>query len=141
MPFKRPGFSKGHYFNPRASDKIQFQEVVRRDVVDVVIKREEEDGLFFHDDDNLNVCLEFGLKRPLEHFIGRNRSNGLKPRFGLDMQSCRKGDVDNYVKFALDGLEGVIFENDRNVSTLTAVRKWDNDGLCLGYTKITISKL
>jgi Holliday junction resolvase RusA-like endonuclease len=140
VPFQRPGFAKHHYYNPRAGEKQCFQKVIR-DVVDgVIINKEEKEELFFDDDENLFISATVALRRPLNHFIGRNRRNGLKDESKLQA-CCTRGDIDNYVKFILDGLEGCIFKNDRVVSKLAAERKWDDDGLCLGYTNISINTL
>lgn len=37
-------------------------------------------------------------------------------------QSIMRGDLDNYVKLVLDGLEGVAYKNDKQVMALSAVK-------------------
>lgn len=139
--FARPGVSHSrnnamHYYNPRGIQKRKFKAVV-----DDVAREIGGARPFFGDTDMLSVELNFLLRRPLEHFIGRKRSIGGLIRSKSTEFGCTKGDTDNYIKFALDGLEGIIFKNDRNVGKVIATRTWDSDGLCLGMTKISVTKL
>jgi len=38
-----------------------------------------------------------------------------------------KGDLDNYIKLTLDSLQGILFENDRDVTTITAYKRLVKD--------------
>jgi hypothetical protein len=58
------------------------------------------------------------ISRPNNHFHGRNRSLGIHPRF--ENLLTTQGDIDNFVKFFLDAIDGIFFSNDRNVVAITA---------------------
>ena len=45
----------------------------------------------------------------------------------LFFKDKRYGDLDNYTKSILDGLQGVVFENDRQVCRLTVERHQDKE--------------
>lgn len=42
--------------------------------------------------------------------------------------SCPSGDVDNYAKSALDGLNSVVWDDDKQVVKLTAYKRWGEEG-------------
>jgi Holliday junction resolvase RusA-like endonuclease len=46
--------------------------------------------------------------------------------------------VDNLAKFVLDSLNGLLYDDDRQVCSLHATRLLDNDGLCLGSTEVCV---
>ena len=49
------------------------------------------------------------------------------------------GDIDNYVKFVLDAMSGVVYRDDRTVALLQVVRLYDNDQGCGGATDVSVS--
>lgn len=52
--------------------------------------------------------------------------------------SVVRTDVDNLAKFVLDSLNGVVYEDDRQVSSLHVTKFLDNHDECLGSTEVSI---
>ena len=48
-------------------------------------------------------------------------------------------DIDNLTKFVLDGLNNLVYQDDRQVVKLTVYKLLDNHGSCDGRTVIIIS--
>jgi Holliday junction resolvase RusA-like endonuclease len=55
-------------------------------------------------------------------YRGKQRTDAL---FGYSYPS---GDVDNYAKSALDGLNNVVWEDDKQVVQLAATKAWGEEG-------------
>ena len=93
----------GHVFNPQSRAKKQFQEYVRA-VLGNNHQIWSEKSLF-------KMEITFMMQRPLHHFINSDRERGLKVNITLDEQNFTllKRDLDNMVKFVLDGLQGIVY--------------------------------
>ena len=63
--------------------------------------------------------MTFLISRPDSHFVGPNRSLGIRRCYEHTMPTGQ-GDIDNFVKFFLDTIDGIFFSNDRNVVTILA---------------------
>jgi hypothetical protein len=114
---------------------------------------------------SLAVSVAFRMRRPLNHFEASKRTthppaespdmassgdNGIdngrrgaegRPRLRRSAPSqtfVTRSDVDNLAKFVLDSLNGLLYEDDRQVCSLHATRMLDNDGLCLGSTEVCV---
>lgn len=81
----------------------------------------------------------FRMKRPLKHFINKDRGR-LRSNAPLQI-SHSQPDVDNLAKFALDSLNGLIYNDDQQVVALQAVRLFDDKDLCLGSTEGSVRVL
>jgi crossover junction endodeoxyribonuclease RusA len=76
-----------------------------------------------HDwDPSLPMALSvvFRFKRPAHH-IGKK---GLKPSAPEHCTSARKGDIDKLQRSLLDGLTGVAYDDDRQVVSVTAHKRY-----------------
>jgi Holliday junction resolvase RusA-like endonuclease len=83
----------------------------------------------------------FFLRRPDTDFVGRNRSRGhtvLQEEARADNGTivAIKPDTDNMGKFVLDGLTGVIYEDDCQVVDLHMFKLRDSSGTCDGRIAI-----
>jgi hypothetical protein len=109
---------------------------------------------------SLAVSVAFRMRRPLNHFEACKRrthplpqeSDGPPARGGGGGAGGRprlrrsappqtlvtRSDVDNLAKFVLDSLNGLLYDDDRQVCSLHATRLLDNDGLCLGSTEVCV---
>lgn len=92
----------------------------------------------------VSIDLTFLISRPISHFDGGNRSNDIRPQYQSAMPTTT-GDIDNYVKFFLDAVDGILYRNDRNVVQIRALKVYCNANrgstifkMCL-YENITIS--
>ncbi|KAL7525213.1 hypothetical protein ACHAXR_000904 [Thalassiosira sp. AJA248-18] len=83
----------------------------------------------------------FRMKRPKSHFIGNKPGPGrLKPTAPGKLYNTRS-DVDNLAKFVMDSLNGIVYDDDRQVVSLNAIKVLDSEGLCRGATDVEISIL
>ena len=78
------------------------------------------------------------MKKPNSDFINNQRGLG-RLQQNLPFSRSRVPDIDNLAKFALDGLNELIYEDDRQVVKLTVYKLLDNHGLCEGRTRIIIT--
>jgi Holliday junction resolvase RusA-like endonuclease len=67
----------------------------------------------------VSIDVTFLISRPDSHFIGNDRNRGVDPRFE-SMMPTTQGDIDNFIKFFLDAIDGIFFSNDRYVIAITA---------------------
>jgi Holliday junction resolvase RusA-like endonuclease len=74
----------------------------------------------------VTIELTFLIKRPISHFVNGNRSNGLRELYQHTMPTTQ-GDIDNYVKFFLDAIDGIFFRNDRDVVSIKATKLYCNE--------------
>ena len=85
------------------------------------------------------------MKRPKSHFIashpGPNRLKPLHDSKSLSIAASNRSDVDNLAKLVLDSLNGVLYEDDRQVVELRAVKVMDREGVCGGATEVAVEKV
>ena len=105
-PLKRHGFAHGHAYDPQ-QNKEQKSQVGTWAFQAMRAKRYFEP---FPCD--VAVTLEFYLERP-------QRTKFMRPR---------RGDVDNYCKLVLDGMNGIVYQDDNQVTDLHAMKRWDESG-------------
>ena len=91
----------------------------------------------------LGVTLIFRKKRPQAHFInntpGLDRLKPTAPSALLGAPSVT--DVDNLAKFVLDALNTIVYADDKQIITLSAVKLLDDDGVCEGSTTVELSAI
>ena len=80
----------------------------------------------------VDVTIE--IRRPPSHYTRAG-----KLRAGMPLFPTAGGDIDNYDKFVLDGLQGVVYADDRMVAILYSTKKWSSTNQ--GKTIITVQKL
>jgi Holliday junction resolvase RusA-like endonuclease len=56
----------------------------------------------------VTIELTFLIKRPISHFVNGNWSNGLRELY-QHTRPTTQGDINNYVKFFLDAIDGIFF--------------------------------
>jgi len=139
--------SSGKFFrtyNPSA----QKQEAFRNEVIGVL------PGTFVpfrgdpaRDDDGntaeegrLSSCLElrliFRMRRPRSHFVNRRPGPGrLRPNVPPLLYDGAT-DIDNLAKFVMDAMNGVLYDDDKQIVTVSATKVYDNVGDCLGATEL-----
>lgn len=86
--------------------------------------------------DFLEMRLIFRMRRPRAHFVNRragpDRLRPDAPPLVYDGAS----DVDNLAKFVMDALNEVLYEDDRQIVSLSASKVYDNVGDCFGATEV-----
>ena len=72
----------------------------------------------------VSIDLTFLIRRPASHFINGDRGR-LRDNF-QNLIPTTTGDIDNYVKFFLDAIDGLFFRNDRDVVSIKATKLYCN---------------
>ena len=83
--------------------------------------------------------VKFHCKRPNSDFVGNVRGAG-RLRSWLPRVRPIRPDIDNLAKFVLDGLNGLVYHDDRQVVRLVATKLLDCEGDCAGRTSIVVSR-
>ena len=132
MPRPRVQWRRKFFYNP-ASDKVTaFKAHVKAGLPAT------QNAVVFPSGVPLTVALAFHMRRPNTDFRGGNRSAASLKKAAPATRPFSP-DIDNLVKFILDCLNGVLFEDDRQVVQLTALKVLDNEGECNGRTAIEVS--
>jgi Holliday junction resolvase RusA-like endonuclease len=86
------------------------------------------------------MTVVFSLKRPAAHFIANKQGPGRKRKNAPSNHCANKcPDIDNLVKLVLDGLNGLVYADDCQVTSLHAVKVLDDHDECLGSTYVSIN--
>jgi Holliday junction resolvase RusA-like endonuclease len=120
--------SRQKYYNPATKDLNAFKSVVREAIPQIAYPI----GV------PVAMTLLFYLKRPNYDF--KNGQRGLGRLKG--MLPCTRPqvpDIDNLAKFVLDGMNGLVYADDRQVVKLYIYKLLDNEGDCQGRTVIMVS--
>ena len=92
-------------------------------------------------DAKLSITIIYSLRRPLFHYRGRNRDNGVVPCRVTRGHPTAGGDLDNLVKFTLDALQGSLFPNDRQIVQIAATKVFSEDPHSLGSTTVVLKEV
>jgi Holliday junction resolvase RusA-like endonuclease len=112
-------------YDPTQRAKLLFRSVVMR-YLETSFNISSED--YPLTDSYVSVNVTFLISRPINHFIQKNRNNGIDPRFERTMPTTQ-GDIDNFVKFFLDAIDGTFFTNDRDVVVITASKLYTTEAI------------
>ena len=124
--------SKEKYYNPVSKELKAFKDVVRSAIPETVY------GYLFPNGVCESMTVICYMKRPNSDF--RNNQRGLGRLKGLlSLAKPQVPDIDNVAKFALDGLNKLVYKDDRQVVRLTIYKLADNEGECLGRTTLLLS--
>jgi Holliday junction resolvase RusA-like endonuclease len=95
----------------------------------------------FGADKYLAMTIVFSMKRARSHFVNNKPGVGrLKPT-APGMMSTIRTDIDNLVKFVLDSMNEVLYEDDKQVTTIHATKLLDNDDLCEGSIEVYLRSI
>lgn len=145
--------SKGKFmYNPSAKKQEQFRNVMLHSLLPNscfnntststrtnAVPRDTNTVIpFFDQEESIAVKILFRLKRPKNHFRSSIPGPGrLRPVHATNLQNTRQ-DVDNLAKFVLDALNGVLYDDDRQIVSLNVLKVMDYEGHCEGATKISM---
>lgn len=77
----------------------------------------------------------YSFKRPQNHQGTGKNKNTLKPTAPGTYNHTVKPDCDNLQKFTMDCLNGLLFVDDKQITTVVAIKKWSDVGVD-GYTAV-----
>ena len=144
--------SKGRFmYNPSAKKQEQFRDVTLHSLpksffnntstagINDIVQRDTNTVIpFFDQEESIAVKILFRLKRPKNHFRSSIPGPGrLRPRHATNLQNTRQ-DVDNLAKFVLDALNGVLYDDDRQIVSLSVLKVMDYEGYCEGATRVSM---
>ena len=100
VPKGRPRFARGRVFTPSTTKNFEKLIHVQCGLAMTLQKFERLTG-------PVEVFIEFQYKRPKKTEL-----------------SCPRADIDNLVKAVLDGINGIAFDDDKQVQCLFASKNW-----------------
>ncbi len=107
LALKRPRFYRGRCYNPSKVDMDMFLDLSKP----FAPPRPLTGGLY--------IELEFRFKHPKSHFTKDHNLRTPTP-----IHHTQVPDVDNLIKFVLDALNRVFYEDDKQVVKIKAIKKW-----------------
>lgn len=115
LPQARHRTNGNRTYDPHARHKAAF----RLCIVAYLETCDITDDMFPLTESYVQIALSFHIRRPSHHFVNGDRTRDIRQQF-LDAMPTTTGDIDNYVKFFLDAINGIFFRDDRNVVSITA---------------------
>jgi crossover junction endodeoxyribonuclease RusA len=86
----------------------------------------------------MSLSVVFRFKRPSSHY---GKKNALRPSAPLHCTSARNGDIEKLIRSTNDALTGVLFDDDRQVVTVTATKRYctanEQPGAVITLTALT----
>jgi len=139
-PLQRHRRAVSHFYNPSAEAQSSFREVVDSFITGV---KKHHSKTLFGEKDFLCMHLNFRLRRPRHHFIGSkppsptSNTNRLKKTSPKIFPGDRT-DIDNLAKFVMDSLIGIVYEDDKQIVSLSCNKIYDFEGSCEGATEVWV---
>lgn len=166
VPLARHRAYKGLMFNPSAKKQKQFCGVVLDMLPDYCFREADHHKTMEHDvvrrtenvipifqNQVISIQIISRMKRPKKHFIGNKPGPGRlrgnrKDKNGDGLETCvashlqvTRTDVDNLAKFVLDSLNGILYQDDRQVASLQIVKVYDHEEPFAGSTDVIIQTM
>jgi len=168
LPLRRHRTSRGFVYNPSAKAQESFRNLVQAMIWGTEEDINNSNNNHQQDQDAqrllptplfgahaaLAMTVIFRTKRPNTDFIGGRPGAGrMRPMMDVAEDGSvsdssltaptalappPRTDVDNLAKFVLDSLNGLLYEDDRQIVSLQATKCRDNEGACQGSTEVYI---
>ena len=87
----------------------------------------------------MTLTVRLYMRRPNSDFQGGHRLTGMLKSMVAFVCPIRP-DIDNLTKFVLDGLNGLVHHDDRQVMKLVVYKLMDMGGDCGGQTVVEVAK-
>jgi hypothetical protein len=142
LPLRRHRTSRGFVYNPSAPAQASFRQIVQS-VVFPDHDPDDNNALLpiFCEEYTLAMTIVFRTKRPMHHFIGSKPAAGRLKESAPSQTAPTRSDVDNLAKFVLDSLNGLLYHDDRQISSLHVTKLLDNEEDCRGSTEVCLRVL
>ncbi len=138
-PLQRHRTSRFRTYNPSEKYQKVFQEAFHE-----LVSGFDTKGLnypFFDEEKYLAMTIIFRMKRPKNHFVNSRPGPGRLKAKSPPQLSTIRSDVDNLTKFVLDSMNGLIYEDDRQIISIHATKVLDNDDLCTGSIEVYVRSI
>ena len=126
---RRRGRFGGGFFNPAKKELLTFKakakSAIGQQQLPLVPKGQ-----------TVSMVVTFFMKRRKSDFTSGCRSSGLKQN--VSSAPPMIPDIDNLIKLVLDALNGVVYYDDGQVSSILSTKTRDNVGGCLGRTQVQV---
>ena len=129
-PLQRHRTTRWRTYNPSAEYQEHFQDAFKKLVRNFYGK--SIDDPLFGATEYLSTTIVFRMKRPKSHFVNNKPGPGRLKAKSPPLLASIRSDVDNLTKFVLDSLNGVLYEDDRQIVSLRATKLLDNEDDCVG---------
>mmetsp|Transcript_26630 Transcript_26630/g.55029 ORF Transcript_26630/g.55029 Transcript_26630/m.55029 type:complete len:306 (-) Transcript_26630:1125-2042(-) len=137
-PLQRHRTSRWSTYNPSVKYQQSFQKAFENLTLDTHVQNKSIGTPLFDGSEYLAMAIVFRMKRPKNHFVNNKPGpDRLKKNAPSQLSSVRT-DVDNLTKFVLDSLNGKLYEDDRQVTTIHATKVLDNANLCDGSIEVYV---
>ena len=70
----------------------------------------------------MSLSVVFRFQRPTAHYL----KNGLRPTAPYYVTSARNGDLDKLLRSTCDAMTGILFDDDRQVVSINAIKRYCN---------------
>lgn len=138
-PLQRHRTSRFRTYNPSVKYQKSFQDALQKLVFD--FDSRGMDYPLFDASEYLAMTIIFRMKRPKNHFVNNRPGPGrLKEKSPPQLSSIRS-DVDNMTKFVLDSMNGLMYEDDRQITSIHATKLLDNEDLCSGSIEVYVRSI
>jgi Holliday junction resolvase RusA-like endonuclease len=143
-PLRRHRSGNGHIYNPSYKYQRSFRKTVQAllfpeesnsNHLDDSRQKQDQTPLFGAHE-HLAMVILFRMKRPKNHFINSKPGPGRLKQDSPPQLSTIRTDVDNLTKFVLDSMNGILYEDDRQITSMQITKLLDNDDQCQGSTEI-----
>ncbi|GFH58341.1 hypothetical protein CTEN210_14817 [Chaetoceros tenuissimus] len=151
VPLARHRTSRGFVFNPSAKKQQQFCSVVLDMLPDHCFEGNDDEPKITKSVDHIkpvfgeqliSVRIISRMKRPLKHFVGGIAGPGrLRTCSKASNLQLTRSDVDNFAKFVLDSLNGVLYQDDKQVASLQITKVYDDEEPYIGSTDVIVETM
>jgi len=129
-PLQRHRTSRGFVYNPSANAQQSFRSKVT-DLIYGKNSSEPRSPMYpspLFGESTLSMSIVFRLKRPKSHYVANRPGPGRLRSTAPPTVGHAGGDVDNLAKFVLDSLNGLLYEDDRQIASLHVTKLLDDEG-------------
>lgn len=138
-PLQRHRTSRFHTYNPSVKYQESFQDALKKLITD--FHSDSIDTPLFDATDYLEMTIIFRMKRPKSHFVNNKPGPGRLKKKAPSQLSSIRADVDNLSKFVLDSLNGLMYEDDRQIISIHATKLLDNVDPCDGSIEVYVRSI
>lgn len=131
--------TRGHMYNPLRTKMDAARNKLRRLLTAEGLLDGDRLTLFADPTTPLKLTATYYMRRPNSEFINNNRWNPLKTT-ARHCNSVVHTDGDNLTKYLMDIFTGVIYPDDKQVSTWFLDRVLHSEGSCDGQTVFKLEK-